>query len=363
MVMFALTLSALLAVTGLLFTFGLVLEQRRSLQNAADAASLRGSWQVLQQLAADDRSDTHVLNAITPFAAYNGLPADGTFSAYYVDAYGKQLCPVVKVGVGRASDGTVPLNARGVQVLLQNNVSTFLDRFLSGWQGKATVDNRTLTTAANAIATARPVATASMTLVVPLAINETALKAALNDSSATLHPVYDLFASSVTLDLSTAAAVASGFVPANRWGDLAPSEQAWSDGAHLGAWAMGQPGTVSVAVANADLTHPANAAYHWEIATGLAFNDTRQKNAGAAHGLVMVPVYRDATSPPQISGFAQFMIASITNDNLTAAKVMGRYVPYAVTPYGPVLPFAASTCGAPGVAVPDFGAAQVSLVS
>jgi hypothetical protein len=363
MVVFALTLSALLAVIGLLYTFGVVLNQRRALQTAADAASLKGSWLVLQQLASNQLGDAAVLPAIRSFATANGFPTDGALAATYVDAYGKQLCPPVTVGVA-----SIPLAARGVQVSLSSDVPTILAPFLSGWQGKATVDNRTLTTAARATATARPVSLSSSPLVLPLAVSATDVKLAYNTGVST---PYDLFAWSLTrtLDLTTTQSGVTGSLMPNHalgWGDLATSERNWSDGQHMGTWAMAQPGTVDVAPTNPDLlTHVGDATYHWEIARGLADSIARQTAAGAAYGLAMVPVYDDTagTSPVHIIGFAQFMVLSIQNTGTTPASVMGRYVPYTVATYGAVLPFATTVCGVPTAPVADFGAAQVSLVS
>src|SRR3712207_8151473 len=49
-VVFAITAASLLAVVGLLYSFGLVLSQRRALQTAADAASLSRSEEHTSEL-------------------------------------------------------------------------------------------------------------------------------------------------------------------------------------------------------------------------------------------------------------------------------------------------------------------------
>ena len=73
LVIFAITVVSMLTMVGLLYSFGLVLGQRRALQTAADASSLSGAWQVLLELASDNRSDSAVVSAIVQFATANGV--------------------------------------------------------------------------------------------------------------------------------------------------------------------------------------------------------------------------------------------------------------------------------------------------
>ena len=100
LIVFAITVVSILTVVGLLYSFGLVLAQRRALQTAADASSLRGTWQVLSELASDNRSDSAVVASIVQLAMTNGVPSDGTaanasyISATYLDSSGSTIAPV-----------------------------------------------------------------------------------------------------------------------------------------------------------------------------------------------------------------------------------------------------------------------------
>src|SRR5439155_8810404 len=133
LVIFAITVVSILTMVGLLYSFGLVLSQRRALQTAADASSLGGAWQVLLELASDNRSDGAVVSAIAQFATANGVPTDGTacdasyISAFYVDSSGASLASV-------CGGGAFPVVARGVRVTVKNQVPTILPGFLNVWQ-------------------------------------------------------------------------------------------------------------------------------------------------------------------------------------------------------------------------------------
>ncbi len=142
MIIFPVAAIALLALVGVLYTFGLVLDQRRTLQTAADAASLSGSWTTLQDL----RSDTLVGAAVQRFAQSNGWSSDITqqddahlcppagdshLCAYYIDANGDFVCSAgAKIHVGTVTDHTIPPQARGVQVTLTRQVATILPGFV-----------------------------------------------------------------------------------------------------------------------------------------------------------------------------------------------------------------------------------------
>lgn len=341
LIVFALTVTSILAVVGLLYTFGLVLGQRRTLQTAADAASLRGTWQVLQELGSDDLRDAQVLSSVVHFATVpvNGLPADGSsfdapyLSAYYVDATGALISPSVQVGT--AAGGKFPANARGVQVKVQNQVPTILPNFLAGWQAISVQDNAT--------ATARPTTLTSAALVVPIAASKSDMLGAYVG-----HTTYDLFGPNArTLDLTQTRPDSLPANPALSYGTQATNAQFWSDGNHTGSWQMTQPGVVDLA----------DAIYHAEIATGLGTNVTRQAlndasgAADPAYALIMVPVYDTLTlTSIHVAGFAQF---KIRRDHLTPTSAVGVFVPYATAIWG-----------APAAPVsPDFGAALVSIVS
>jgi uncharacterized membrane protein len=141
LIVFAVTATALLAVIGLVYTFGLVLGQRRALQTAADAASLSGSWAILQNAP----TDAQVALAVLLFAKANGWSADGAVEddahlcpavgqphlcAYYVYASGDLVCAsTATVHVGA---GGIPAQARGVQVTVTRQMPTILPGFVPG---------------------------------------------------------------------------------------------------------------------------------------------------------------------------------------------------------------------------------------
>ena len=241
--MFAITAASMLAVVGLLYTFGVVLAQRRALQTAADAASLSGTWQVLREWASDNRSDAAVLLAVKQFATTNGLPSDGSaadatyFSAWYLDATGALLPPPNVVG---SVGAFVPAGARGVRVDVNNPVSAILPGLLKVSQ---------VSVSASASATARatqPPLTASQVL--PLAVNRSA------------------YIQQATYDLFAHPPQAGGWPTLNLSGGApsAANEQYWSDGQH--PVAITQPVDVGLA----------DAAYFDSIAAGLRDNVRRQ---------------------------------------------------------------------------------------
>jgi putative Flp pilus-assembly TadE/G-like protein len=333
LVLFVLSLASILAVVGLLYSFGLILAQRRALQTAADAASLSGTWQVLQQLASDDRSDASVLDAVVAFAIDNGLPSDTTRSdatyltASYVDGDGALVGGPVVVG----SLGGVPFDARarGVQVTVNRPLPTVLPGFVKVAQ--VLLQN-------SATSAARPTTDPGpMQLVIPIGVSQADVR---------MHAAYDLFGvghvvspgQPPTLDLA-----ASG---APSYGTPATNAQNWSDGGHLGAWSLPRGSGATV------MSLPFDA-----IAAGLRLNITRQAlppdTSGDTYALVMLPVY-DTSSPStvHIAGFAQLKIRR--GALLTSTSAVGTFVPYATAAYG--------TRSVPAPAI-DFGAALVSLVS
>jgi Putative Flp pilus-assembly TadE/G-like len=316
LVVFAITAASMLAVVGLLYSFGLILAQRRSLQTAADAASLSGAWCIVRELASDNRSDSNVLGAIVQLATTNGADQSNV-SAVYVDASGAQLAVV-------GSGGTFPVAARGVHVGVKSQVPTVLPGFLGVWQvlvqGSAT---------AVAAPTAAP---ASASLVLPIAASASAYVP---------HGTYDLFGQALpggqppTLNLTTAAAPS--------FGPPATNEQYWSDGQHSGSWLLTAPRSVTLA----------DAAYFDAIATGLHDNVRRQglvDASGAAYALVTVPMYDTATSSNvHIVGFAQLKLRGA---DITPTSARGTFVLYP-----------ASAFGVPVAPSPDLGAVVVRLAS
>ena len=307
LVMFAITATAMLAMIGLLYSFGVVLGQRRALQSAADAASLAGSWQVVQELSSDNRSDTNVLGAVSTYAQRNGASA-ANVSAVYVDGAGGQL---TAVGAG----GQFPVAARGVRISVSGSVSTVLPGFLNVFS---------VLVQDTATATARPTTPPTSAAAIPIAVSV---------SSYSPHATYDLF-SGQTLNLLPG--------PPD-YGSPDVNEQYWSDGQHLGGWQLTQPRTVSVA----------DSAYHDPIAAGLHDNVRRQAltdASGNAYAMVTVPVYDSSTSTSvHVVGFVQM---KVVGSAVSSTSARGLFVPYAVAAYGtPVVPS------------PDVGAALVGIIS
>ncbi len=326
LVIFAITVVSILTMVGLLYSFGLVLAQRRSLQTAADASSLSGAWQVLLELASDNRSDGAVVSAIAQFATANGVPADGTaadatyISAQYVDSSG---APLTSVGSG----GTFPTAARGVSVSVKNQVPAILPGFLNVWQ--VLVQD-----SASAVAkpTAAPVAA---TAVIPVAALASDVRGAY-----VAHTTYDLFTHPLSGGQPPSLDFSGNSAPT--FGSPAANMQNWSDGQHTASWQLSQPNNVNLA----------GAAYYDWIAAGLRDNVRRQglvDASGAAYALITLPVFDSSTSTTvHVVSFAQL---KVRNADISATSAKGTFVPYAAAAWG--TPVAPST---------DLGAALVALV-
>jgi Flp pilus assembly protein TadG len=307
--MFAITATAMLGVVGLLYSFGIILAQRRVEQAAADAASLAGTWQVLAELGSDNRSDANVLSAVQRYAAANGTPASDV-SAVYVDANGNSAGAV---GAG----GQFGVAARGVRVTISGSVPTILPGF---------VRLSAVLVQDSATAIARPTASPAAAPVIPIAIGASAYGP---------HASYDLFKNPpagsqwATLDLSSAGAPTFGAPSVN--------EQYWSDGQHLGTWQLTQPRSVNLA----------GGAYYDSIAAGLLDNVRRQ---GSGYALVSVPVYDTSTaSSVHVVGFVQL---KLVGSSISPTSAAGTFVPYATSAFGtPVAPS------------PEVGATIVGLTS
>jgi Flp pilus assembly protein TadG len=338
LVMFAITAASLLGIIGLLYSFGLVLDQRRSLQGAADAASLAGAWRVLGELQSDNRSDAAVWSSIVSYATRNGVVNDTShLSATYVDASGADLSTVAAVGSGGRFDPAV----RGVRVSVQNPVNTILPGFVRVSQ--ITVSN-------SATGVVRPTdAPTSTAVAVPVAANLAAAQAAYAS-----HTTFNLFQqTSLPLGLPpTLNFAAPGNTPSpgatSYSSALSDNLQYWSDGQHAN-------GTLSVGGAVA----LAGAAYYDSIAAGLRDNIRRQALPvdvdGQSYALITVPVWDTADSSSgtvHIAGFMQMKIRAASSE-LSATAARGIFVPFAVSA-------APSTAASPGV---DLGAALVEIAS
>jgi hypothetical protein len=326
LVIFAITVVSILTMVGLLYSFGLVLAERRTLQTAADASSLSGTWQVLRELASDNRSDAAVVSAIVQFATANGVPADGTaanasyISASYLDASGASLATV-------GGGGTFPATARGVLVTVKNQVPTILPSFLRVWQ---------VLVQDSASAVAKPTAPpAAANAVIPVAVLVADVRSAYAANS-----TYNLFTHPLAGGQAPTVDLAASGAPT--FGSPATNMQNWSDGQHTANWQLSQPRNVNLA----------GPAYYDSIATGLRDNIRRQglvDASGAGYALVTVLVYDSSTSTSvHVVSFGQFKLRSA---DLSSTDARGTFVPYAMAAWG--------TPVAPSI---DLGAALVTLV-
>jgi hypothetical protein len=322
-VIFAISATAMLGAIGLLYSFGVILAERRTLQTAADAASLSGTWQLLRELASDNRSDDAVLSSIVKYATSNGVPSDGTtadaayLSASYLDVNGLALGAV---GAG----GSFPAQARGVSVSVRTQAPTILPAIHRVYG--VLVQN---TAASIAKPTVPPT---SATLVIPLAIP--ASDAATAYAGATL---YDLFAGGRARTLDLRSRGAPGF------GSSAINAQYWSDGQHLGSWQLSWPTDVNLA----------DEAYFDPIAAGLRDNVRRQglvDASGATYALVTLPIYDTASAvSAHVVGFAQFKLRSA---DISSMPTRGLFVPYPVAAWG-----------TPAAPLLDLGAVLVAIAA
>jgi Flp pilus assembly protein TadG len=310
LVVFAITLTSMLAVIGLLYSFGVILSQRRALQTAADAAALSGSWQVVRELNADTRSSATVYSVIQQYAIANGATASGV-SAVFVDASGASLGSV-------ANSGTFAQTARGVGVTVSGQVSTVLPSF---------VNVASVLVRDTATSVARPTTPPSSAgPVIPVAVRASDL--------ATAYAGYSTFellgGNSRSLNLAASGAPNCGTCT------TAINMQYWSDGQHEGSWLLNQ-GNVTLA----------DATYFDSIATGLSDNLRRQ---GGTYAVIVVPVYDTSTATTaHISGFAQINIKA-GGINTSSPSARGVWVPYTTAAYG--------TVSAPSL---DIGAALIGL--
>jgi hypothetical protein len=336
LLMFALLVSMLLGVLGLLYSVGFVLTQRRALQTAADAASLAGAWQVLLDLESGNRSDAAVLAAVLDFTDRNGVPNDGTpgnstyVSASYVDASGAALAPPAAVGIG----GLFPAAAGGVRVTVRKPVSLVL----TGFVGMSSIQVETQA-AASAMPAAPPT---SATLVVPVAVYVDDFQTAFANQS-----LYDLFdpptqplGGPAALDYTSPAnAPAPG---ATDYGSNNANLQYWSDGQHENG-TLQQGATVALA----------GGAYRAQIAAGLLDNIRRQQltdAGGASYALVMVPLWDTASASPDTVHVVGFATLRLRESDVNTTSASGTFVPYPAAAWG-----AASSPS------PDLGARVIRL--
>lgn len=133
LVLFALTLTALILAVGLVIDGGYAWTQRRAAQNAADLASLAGTRVVALAQAGASKTGTDVLAAMNAVNAANGVPSTVAGDAFYVDNNGSSTA--IQVSSGQA----VPATARGVLVSTAKSWRPFFLGIMgvNGWTASA----------------------------------------------------------------------------------------------------------------------------------------------------------------------------------------------------------------------------------
>lgn len=124
LVIAVLALVAIVMMTGLVIDGGALFAQQRAAQNGSDAAATAGAVTIAENLgsATDIRSNQDVWNAINAIAVENSL---GGWTAEYTDDFGTPIgVPITN------TSGSIPPNARGVQVGGSRIVNTTFSRVL-----------------------------------------------------------------------------------------------------------------------------------------------------------------------------------------------------------------------------------------
>lgn len=146
LVLFALMAIALLGMLGLVLDLGYDFGQRRTLQNAADAAALRGAADIHRN-ATTNRPVTNLLAEVKTIAMQNGLknpddPTSGaTLRCRYLDNNDVEIGDCTGTGSGGGNNqgsssdddgespddgGTIPANATGVRIWVTEQHPTFV---------------------------------------------------------------------------------------------------------------------------------------------------------------------------------------------------------------------------------------------
>ena len=128
-VIVALALVGLLAMSGLVFDGGNAYVQRRKMQNAADGASFAGAKLLAMTSDSSAVTECAIRVAVETYAKANGVPGPNpdptcnalntNLKAYFVNSSGSQ------VGVEIGLNSGVPSGARGVRVIPQTTFNTF----------------------------------------------------------------------------------------------------------------------------------------------------------------------------------------------------------------------------------------------
>jgi hypothetical protein len=158
-VLLALSLVALMAVTGLIIDGGNAYAQQRSTQNAADAGSEAGAVVLSQHLMAINgagtlRTDAEVLAAMNASADLNGVKhfdpgIAGNSAGYYTDYKGNLLRPdgtatTDPAQAARVGGGTIPPCTGSTDTCVDAGVTGVTDNVASGVQAAAVRDFATL---------------------------------------------------------------------------------------------------------------------------------------------------------------------------------------------------------------------------
>jgi hypothetical protein len=316
MVVAAVSLAALLGFTALVINVGMLLTERRHLQNAADAAALAGGQRIGEEQTSRSFRDARVLSAVTTLARENDVDVGGTrqLQAAYVDLTGTLL--------GSVGGSTYfPEAATGVQVSLSGPVTTILSAFAGQDAIQAQADTRAgLSSVAFPNTLANPVP-----LAVPLAAFQAGAAYDLYDQTVALAS-YGVSGYRPFLHLTHASNVGSGYLAATDFSDLSVDLQYWSDGLH-NTGQLGLNNTIALA----------GGSFGDQVRAGLLDNVRRQGLTdanGASYALVDVPLWNSyqvgggaGSGAVVIVGFARFKILA---SDVTNTTLPGYFVPYLV---------------------------------
>ena len=130
-VVFALAIVAIIAMTGLLVDGGAAFAQQRVAQNSSDGAATAGALVIAQHLGPSSRTGAQVYAAIDAVAASTGLEA---WAAEYTDDFG------APIGQPVVNGGAIPTGAEGVTVGGDRAVGTTFSRVIGINQLTASAD-------------------------------------------------------------------------------------------------------------------------------------------------------------------------------------------------------------------------------
>lgn len=130
LVIFALSLTALIAMVGLVIDGGNAFAQQRKTQNGADAAAEAGATELARRSLGLPIGDTEIWNAVDSSRQYNDFVFNG--APQYTDFDGNILGPV--------HTGSIPANAAGVYVKGDRTFQTYLAGVVGITQFTATAE-------------------------------------------------------------------------------------------------------------------------------------------------------------------------------------------------------------------------------